>query len=89
VTLTIKNDLPGNITDVEIADSALPSGLSGQTITGKVSDPIPAGGSYTVSYEVTAENTGTYTLGAATTTFADPTGNYQKLSSGTVILTVM
>jgi hypothetical protein len=89
VTLTIRNDLPGNITDIEIVDTALPSGLSGQTITGKVSDPIPAGGSYTVSYEVTAEKAGTYTLGTATTTFADPTGNYQKLSSGTVTLTVM
>ena len=29
VTLTIKNDLPGSITDVEITDAALPSGLSG------------------------------------------------------------
>jgi hypothetical protein len=89
VTLTIRNDLPGNITDVEIADAALPSGLSGQSIAGKVSTPIAAGGSYTVTYDVTAEKVGTYTLGAATTTFADPTGNYQKLSSGTVTITVM
>jgi hypothetical protein len=89
VTLTIRNDLPGNITDVEIADAVLPSGLSGQSIAGKVSTPIVAGGSYTVTYDVTAEKVGTYTLGAATTTFADPTGNYQKLSSGTVTITVM
>lgn len=89
VTLTVKNDLPGSITDVEISDAALPYGLSGQTIKGKVEQPIPAGGSYTVSYDVTADKTGTYTLDAAQITFADATGNYQKLSSGTVTLTVI
>jgi hypothetical protein len=89
ITLTIKNDLPGSITDVEMADAALPAGLSGQTITGKVDGPIASGGKYTVSYEVTAEKTGTYTLGEAAITFADATGNYQKLKSGTVTLTVI
>ncbi len=89
VTLTIKNDLPGSITDVEISDAALPSGLSGETIKGKVEQPITTRGSYTVSYDVTADKTGTYTLGATAVTFADSTGNYQKLSSGTVIVTVI
>jgi hypothetical protein len=89
VTLTIQNDLPGSITDVEMSDAALPQGLSGETIKGTVEQPIPSGGNYTVQYEVTADKTGTYTLGAASITFADTTGNYQKLSSGTVILTVI
>jgi len=89
VTLTIKNDLPGGITDVEISDSALPSGLSGQPVSGKLQTPVPTGGSYSITYEVRADKEGTYVLGPATTTFADPTGNYQKLSSGTVTLTVI
>ena len=88
VTLTIRNDLPGSISDVEIADAALPNGLSGQIINGKVDNPIKSGDTYTVSYDVTADKEGTYTLGAAEITFADSTGNYQKLRSGTVILTV-
>jgi hypothetical protein len=89
VTLTITNNLPGSITDVEIRDAALPSGLSGQYIAGKVDNPIAAGSSYNVSYEVTAERTGTFTLGAAQITFADATGNYQKLSSDPVTVTVI
>jgi len=89
VTLTITNSLPGSLTDVEIRDAALPDGLSGQTITGKVDKPIESGGKYTVSYDITADKTGSYTLGAAQITFADATGNYQKLSSGTVTLTVI
>lgn len=89
VTLTIENNLPGSLTDVEIRDAALPSGLSGQPVTGKVEKPIESGGKYTVSYDVTADSTGTYTLGAAQVTFADATGNYQKLSSGSVTLTVI
>ena len=89
ITLTIRNNLPGSITDVEIADAALPNGLSGQIIAGKVDNPIPNGGSYTVSYDVTADKTGSYTLGAAQITFADATGNYQKLSSDTVTMTVI
>jgi hypothetical protein len=89
VTLTLKNDLPGSISDVEINDASLPSGLIGKIISGKLDKPIQTGQTYSVSYEVTAEKVGTYTLGAATTTFADSTGNYQKLSSGTVTLTVI
>jgi hypothetical protein len=89
ISLTIKNNLPGAITDVEVADTDLPSGLSGKTVTGKLDKPVPAGGSYSVTYDVTADKVGTYTLGAAAITFADPTGNYQKLSSGTVIVTVI
>ncbi len=89
VTLTITNNLPGSITDVEIRDAALPKGLSGEIISGKVENPIATGSSYTVSYEVTADRTGSYPLGAAQITFADATGNYQRLSSGTVTLTVI
>jgi hypothetical protein len=89
ITLTIKNNLPGSITDIEITDAALPSGLSGQIISGKVDKPVVTGSSYTVSYDVTADKTGSYTLDAATITFADATGNYQKLSSGTVTITVI
>lgn len=89
VTLTIKNSLPGSISDVELADADLPPGLSGQTVNGKLDKPIASGQSYSVTYEVTADKTGTYTLGAATTTFADSTGNYQKISSGTVTVTVI
>lgn len=89
VTLTIRNDLPGSITDVEIHDAALPSGLSGEIITGKVDNPIASASSYSVTYEVTADRTGTYTLGAAQITFADATGNYQKLSSDKVTVTVI
>jgi hypothetical protein len=89
VTLTLKNDLPGSISDVEITDASLPIGLSGKIISGKLDKPIQTGQTYSVTYEVTAEKVGTYTLGAATTTFADSTGNYQKLSSGTVTLTVI
>ena len=89
VTLTLKNNLPGSITDVEITDSGLPSGLSGKIIVGKLDKPLQTGQTYSVTYEVTADKEGTYTLGAATTTFADSTGNYQKLSSGTVTLTVI
>jgi hypothetical protein len=89
VSLTISNNLPGNITDVEFADTALPEGLSGQAVSGSLDRPIPSGGSYSVTYNVTAEATGTYMLGAASATFADPTGNYQKISSGTVTITVI
>jgi hypothetical protein len=89
VTLTIRNDLPGSISDVEIADAALPDGLKGEIISGKVDKPITTGSSYTVSYDVTADKTGLYTLGAAQITFADATGNYQKLRSGTVTVTVI
>jgi hypothetical protein len=89
VTLTITNNLPGSITDVEIRDAALPSGLSGEIISGKVDKPIAPGSSYTVSYDVTADKTGSYKLGAAQITFADATGNYQKLSSDTVTVTVI
>ena len=89
VTLTIKNDLPGTISDVEVTDADLPSGLSGQTVTGKLDKPVASGQSYTVTYDVTPDKTGTYILGAATATFADSTGNYQKISSGTVTLTVI
>jgi hypothetical protein len=89
VTLTLKNNLPGSITDVEITDANLPSGLSGKIIVGKLDKPLQTGQTYSVTYEVTADKEGTYTLGAATTTFADSTGNYQKLSSGTVTVTVI
>jgi hypothetical protein len=54
-----------------------------------VDKPIATGSSYTVSYDVTADQTGSFTLGAAQITFADATGNYQKLSSGTVTVTVI
>ena len=89
VTLTITNNLPGNISDIELTDSSLPSGLSGTPATGKVDQPIQSGGKYTVSYDVTADKTGTYTIGAAAITFADSTGNYQKINSGTVTVTVI
>lgn len=89
VTLTVKNNLPGSITEVEIGDADLPSGLSGKTVTGKLDKPIASGDTYTVTYEVTADKVGTYTLGAAGMTFADATGNYQKLSSGTATVTVI
>lgn len=89
VTLTVKNNLPESISDVEIRDSDLPSGLSGKTITGKLDKPIASGDTYTITYEVTADKEGTYTLGAASMTFADSTGNYQKLSSGTATVTVI
>jgi hypothetical protein len=89
VTLTIRNDLPGSISDVEIADAALPDGLKGEIISGNVDKPITTGSSYTVSYDVTADKTGSYKLGAAQITFADATGNYQKLSSDTVTVTVI
>jgi hypothetical protein len=89
VTLTIKNNLPGSISDMEIVDAKLPSGLNGQIISGKLDKPVPTGGSYSATYDVTADKVGTYTLGAATITFADSTGNYQKLSSGTVTVTVI
>lgn len=89
VTLTIINNLPGSITDVEIRDSELPSGLSGEIISEKVDNPIPTGSSYTVSYDVTAEKTGMFRLGSAYITFADSTGNYQKLSSDSVTVTVI
>ncbi len=89
VTLTITNNLPGSLTDVEIKDADLPSGLSGTPVTGKADRAIAAGETYTVTYQVTAEKAGTYTLGAASATFADPTGNYQKLSSETVTVTVI
>ncbi len=89
VTLTITNNLPGSITDVEIRDSELPNGLSGEIISGKVDKPIAPGSSYTVSYDVTAEKTGTFRIGAAYITFADSTGNYQKLNSDSVTVTVI
>lgn len=89
ITLMITNNLPGNISDVKIDDAALPFGLSGQIVSGTVENPIASGSSYTVSYEVIPDRTGTYTLGAARVTFADETGNYQKLNSGTVMLTVI
>ncbi len=89
VTLTIQNDLPGSITDISVADADIPSGLKGQPVKGKLDKPIASGQSFTITYDVTADKTGTYTLGAATATFADSTGNYQKISSGTAILTVI
>jgi hypothetical protein len=89
VTLTVKNNLPESITDIEIRDTDLPNGLSGKTITGKLDNPLASGDTYTVTYEVTADKEGAYTLGAATMTFADSTGNYQKLSSGTATITVI
>lgn len=89
MTLTIYNDLPGSITDVEITDADIPSGLSGKAVTGRLDKPVAAGETYTVTYEVTADKAGTYPLGPATVTFADSTGNYQKLSSGTATITVI
>lgn len=89
VNLTIRNDLPGTITDVEIADSDLPAGLSGQPLNGKLEKTLASGESYTISYDVTADKVGSYTLGTASATFADTTGNYQKISSGTVSITVI
>lgn len=89
VTLTITNNLPGSITDIQIADADLPSGLSGKTVTGKLDKPIASGDTYTITYEVTADKEGAYTLGTATMTFADSTGNYQKLSSDTAMVTVI
>lgn len=89
VTLTITNNLPGSITDIEIADSPLPIGLSGTAATGKLDKPIESGGKFIISYEVTAEKTGTYTIGMAAVTFADSTGNYQKINSGTATVTVI
>jgi hypothetical protein len=89
VTLTIKNNLPGAISDIEVADADIPSGLSGQTVNGKLEKPIASGDAYTLTYDVTADSKGTYTLGAATATFADATGNYQKISSGTVTISVI
>ncbi len=89
VNLTITNNLPGSITDIEIADSPLPTGLSGTPATGKIEKPIESGGKFTVSYDVTAEKTGTYSIGVAAITFADSTGNYQKINSGTVTVTVI
>ncbi|NMB79536.1 MAG: hypothetical protein GYA23_10645 [Methanomicrobiales archaeon] len=89
VTLTVKNDLPGSISDVEITDAGIPSGLSGKAVIGKLDKPVAPGGTYTTTYEVTAEKTGTYTLGSAVMTFADATGNYQKQESGTVTITVI
>lgn len=89
VNLTITNNLPGSITDIEIADSPLPNGLSGTPATGKIDKPIESGGKFTFSYDVTAEKTGTYTIGVAAVTFADSTGNYQKINSGTVTVTVI
>lgn len=89
VTLTVKNNLPDSISDVEIRDPDLPRGLSGKTVAGTLDKPIAPGESYTVTYEVTADKEGAYTLGAATMTFADPTGNYQKLNSGTATITVI
>jgi hypothetical protein len=89
VTLEIKNDLPGPITDVEISDADLPSGLSGYPISGMLENPIGPGETYKVTYDVTALEEGTYTLGAASATFADPSGNYQRLTSGTVTITVL
>jgi hypothetical protein len=74
---------------VEIRDAALPSGLSGEIISGKVDKPIATGSSYTVSYDITADKTGSFKLGAAQITFADATGNYQKLSSDSVMVTVI
>jgi len=89
ITITIKNNLPGSISDIEISDSALPAGLDGQVISGKVDKPIPTGGSYSMNYEVTAKKEGSYTLPPVNATFADSTGNYQKISSGTVSLAVI
>jgi hypothetical protein len=89
VNITLRNDLPGTITDIEIADADLPAGLSGQPLNGKLEKTLASGESYTISYDVTAEKAGSYTLGAASATFADSTGNYQKISSGTVALTVI
>jgi hypothetical protein len=89
VTVTVKNNLPDSISNVEIGDADLPRGLSGKTVTGTLEKPIAPGESYTVTYDVTAEKEGTYTLGAATMTFADSTGNYQKMSSGTATVTVI
>lgn len=89
VTLTITNNLPASITDVEIADSTLPKGLNGKPVVGKLDKPVASGETYTVSYEITAENKGSYTLGAAAITYADTTGNYQKISSGTVSIAVI
>ncbi len=89
VNLSITNDLPGNISDIEITDSTLPRGLSGTPVSGKLNDPVTSGSTFTTGYEVTAEKSGTYTLGAAAITFADATGNYQKISSGTVTVTVI
>lgn len=89
VNLTITNNLPGTITDIEIADADIPSGLSGRVLTGKLDTSIASGETYPISYEVTADKKGTYTLGAATATFADATGNYQQISSGTVTITVI
>jgi hypothetical protein len=64
VTLTIQNDLPGSITDISVADADISAGLKGQPVKGKPDKPIASGQSFTITYDVTADKTGTYTLGA-------------------------
>jgi hypothetical protein len=89
VTLKLTNNLPGSINDVQIADASLPPGLSGSPFSAKLDAPVQAGGSYSTTYEVTANAVGSYNLGRATITFADSTGNYQKLMSDPVTITVI
>jgi hypothetical protein len=89
VTVTIKNGLPGSITDVELADTPLPAGLSGSMVIGKIARPIGGGTVHTISYNVTAGKTGSYTIGPASMSFADTAGNNRRISSGTIALTVI
>ena len=76
MTLTISDDLPGNITDVEFADTMLPGAFIGQAVSGTLDRPIPHGDP--IRRLQCHRRLNRSTLGAASATFADQTGNYRK-----------
>lgn len=89
VTITVRNDLPGTIIDVGITDADLPSGLSGQPVTGKRTSPLQMGSPTRSPMMSQLTARAVFTHGATSATFADATGNYQKISSGTMTVTVI
>jgi hypothetical protein len=88
VNVTIKNDTKDTITDIKFDDPTQPSGLTGSTVTGTLTALGPDTPCI-MTYQITADKPGKYTLGAVTATFTDAEGNSGKVTSDTVTITVV
>lgn len=88
VNVTLKNDTRDTVTDVKFDDPAHPSGLTGSTATGTLTELGPEA-PFITTYQITADKPGKYTLGAITATFTGADGNTGKVTSDAVTITVV
>ncbi|MCK9631722.1 MAG: BatD family protein [Methanoregula sp.] len=88
VNVTLKNDTKDTVADVKFDDPAHPSGLTGSTATGTLTELGPDA-PFITTYQITADKPGKYTLGAITATFTGADGNTGKVTSDAVTITVV